>query len=382
MQKNLLCIYLWIMTTATETEQKENLAALIKPSLMDALMKSAPAVFPKADDLVEGFVLGQTQDTVFIDLSPVGTGIIYGQEYNRAKDIVRALKIGDKITVKVTEVENERGYISLSFKEAKQKLIWREAEDLQKNKLPLNLLVTDANKGGLVLEWNGIQGFLPTSQLKANHYPRVENGDKDKIEEELKKLIGEKIKVIIITSDQKETKLIFSEKSNDMDEIKEVVSKYKIGDIIEGGVTGIVDFGIFVKIADNLEGLTHISELDWSLVEKPSANFKVGETVKAQIISIVDGKISLSIKALKPDPWAEAKDKYHKGDIVKGVVIRFNKHGSLVSVEEGVAGLAHISGFKDETEMKKKLELGKSYNFQITNFEPKERRLTLVYLEQ
>lgn len=365
------------MTTA----QKEKSVAAAKQSVMESLIKSVSYVMPKTDDLVEGMVLGQEPSILFVDISPYGTGIIYGREFNRAKDIIKALKPGDKITVKISELENERGYISLSLKEAKQKLVWREAEEMQKNKMSLILPITDANKGGLVIEWNGIPGFLPTSQLKANHYPRVTDGNKDKIEEELKKLIGEKIKVIVIASDQKENKLIFSEKSNDIDEIKEVVSKYKVGDIMEGEITGVVDFGIFIKIADNLEGLAHISELDWSLVDNPAAKFKVGEKVKAQIININDGKISLSLKALKLDPWQEAKDKYHKGDIVKGVVIRFNKHGALVSIEEGVAGLTHISGFKTEIEMKKKLELGKSYNFQITTFEPKEHKLTLSYVE-
>ena len=307
-----------------------------------------------------------------MDISPIGTGIIYGREYNRAKDIIRALVPGDKITVKITELENERGYFSLSLKEAKQKMVWKEAEDLQKTKTPLTLSVIDANKGGLVLEWNGVQGFLPTSQLKSSHYPRVvQDGNKDKIEEELKKLKGEKLKVTIIASDQKENKLIFSEKNSDMEEIKDMVSKYKIGDIVEGDVTGIVDFGIFIKIDDNLEGLAHISELDWSLIEKPSAHFKAGEKVKAQIINIVDGKVSLSLKALKLDPWQEAKDKYHKGDIVKGVVIKFNRHGALASIEEGVSGLVHISGFKTEAEMKQKAGNGPLLQLPNHQLDPK-----------
>ena len=368
------------MTTATAQKEKTILPA-VHLGIMDILMKMAPLPVPKVDELIEGIVLGQERSVLFVDLSPVGTGIIYGREYNRAKDIIRALVPGDKITVKIAELENERGYFSLSLKEAKQKMVWKEAEDLQKTKTPLVLSVIDANKGGLVMEWNGVQGFLPTSQLKSSHYPRVQDGNKDKIEEELKKLKGEKLKVTIIASDQKENKLIFSEKNSDMEEIKDMISKYKIGDIVEGDVTGMVDFGIFIKIDDNLEGLAHISELDWSLIEKPANHFKVGEKVKAQIINIVDGKVSLSLKALKLDPWQEAKDKYHKGDIVKGVVIKFNRHGALASIEEGVSGLVHISGFKTEAEMKQKLEMGRSYNFQITNFEPKEHKLTLVYLE-
>lgn len=359
----------------TEETEKINI------NIMESLIKTIPINIPRCGELVDGFVLRQDGSMVYVDLSPFGTGVIYGREFNNAKDIIKSLRPGDKITAKIIELENELGLVSLSLKEAKQEIIWREAEELQKNKTPINVPIMGANKGGLILEWKGIQGFLPASQLKTEHYPRIQDGDKDKIEEKLKELIGQKIKSIIIAVNQKEKKLIFSEKGTEAEEIKELISKYKIGDIIEGEITGIVDFGVFAKIADNLEGLIHISELDWSLVENPADLFAVGDKVKAQIINIADdGKVSLSLKALKADPWKDIKDKYHKADIVTGVVIKFNKHGALVSIEEGVAGLAHISEFQSEEDMKNKLELGKSYPFQITLFEPNEHRLTLSYL--
>lgn len=346
----------------------------------DVLNKDSDSSIPMVNDLAEGSVIGQDGSMLFIDLSPFRTGVIYGREFNNAKEIIKSLKLNDKITAKVLEVENENGYVSLSLKEAKQEIVWREAEEIRKEKACLSIPIVGANKGGLILEWKGIQGFLPASHLKVEHYPRIQDGDKDKIEEELKKLIGEKIKVTVLSINQKENKLIFSEKSGENEEIKEIVSKYKIGDIVEGEVTGVVDFGIFVKIVDNLEGLVHISELDWALIENPADIFKVGQKVKTQIINIVDGKISLSIKILKPNPWDEIREKYNIGDIVKGVVIKFNKHGALVSIEEGIAGLAHISEFSSEKNMKEKIELGKTYPFQISLFEPKEHRLILKYL--
>lgn len=346
----------------------------------DILNKDSDNNIPMVNDLAEGSVIGQDGSMLFIDLSPFRTGVIYGREFNNAKEIIKSLKLNDKITAKVLEVENENGYVSLSLKEAKQEIVWREAEEIRKEKACLSIPIVGANKGGLILEWKGIQGFLPASHLKVEHYPRIQDGDKDKIEEELKKLIGEKIKVTVLSINQKENKLIFSEKSGENEEIKEIVSKYKIGDIVEGEVTGVVDFGIFVKIVDNLEGLVHISELDWALIENPADIFKVGQKVKTQIINIVDGKISLSIKILRPNPWDEIREKYNIGDIVKGVVIKFNKHGALVSIEEGIAGLAHISEFSSEKNMKEKIELGKTYPFQISLFEPKEHRLILKYL--
>ena len=271
--------------------------------------------------------------------------------------------------------------MELSLKEAKQALIWSDAEKAIRAKTVMDLEIKEANKGGLILDWQGIQGFLPASQLKADHYPKVEDSDKDKILKELKKLVGQKISVMIISTLPKEGKLIFSEKDNNPEEKKEILSKYNVGDDIECSVAGIVDFGIFLKLEEGLEGLVHISELDWGLVEDPRSMFKIGDKVRAKIIEIKDGKISLSLKALKENPWTEFKDKLKKGDIIKGVVIKYNKHGALVSIKEGVAGLVHNSTFGSEAKLREKLELGKTYNFQITLFEIKDHKMTLMYLE-
>lgn len=359
-------------------------ATLNKPEINNQLEKLLTGEFfspPKPDTLIEGKVIAQEKSALFVDMPYFGTGIIYGREFNNARDIIRNLKAGDTITAKIVELENENGYTELSLKEAKQEIIWREVEEAQKKNTTFNVLVKDANKGGLIIDWKGTQGFLPTSQLSAANYPRIADGDKDKILEELKKLVNTELVVTIIGSEQEENKIIMSEKKSEAEEIKEVVGKYKIGDIIEGEITGIVDFGIFMKLEDKLEGLAHISELDWSLVENPASLFSVGEKTKAQIIEIKNNKISLSIKVLKTNPWDGAKEKYKTGDVVKGVVIKFNKHGALVSIEEGVAGLVHISEFGTEEDLRKKLELGKSYTFQITLFEPKEQKLTLSFAE-
>ncbi len=336
---------------------------------------------PENGSLVEGPVILIEKSSVFVDLAPFGTGIIYGKEFINAKDIIKKINLGDIIKAKIVETENENGYTELSLKEARQALIWSEAEKAIKNKNVFSLEIKDANKGGLILEWQGIQGFLPASQLKAEHYPRVEDSDKDKILKELKKLVGEKISVIIISTLPKEGKLIFSEKDNNPEEKKEVLNKYNIGDEISCTIAGVVDFGIFLKLEDGLEGLVHISELDWGLVEDPRSMFKVGEEIKAKVIEIKDGKVSLSVKALKENPWKEFEGKLKKGDIIKGVVIKYNKHGALISIKEGVAGLVHNSTFGSETKLREKLELGKNYNFQITLFEPKDQKMTLMHLE-
>ncbi|MFA5934169.1 MAG: S1 RNA-binding domain-containing protein [Candidatus Paceibacterota bacterium] len=337
---------------------------------------------PENDMLVEGPVIDIKKSAVYIDLAPFGTGIIYGREFINAKDILKKVSLGDLIKAKIVDAENEEGYIELSLKEAKQALIWSDADKAIKAKTIIDIMVKEANKGGLILEWQGIQGFLPASQLKSEHYPRVEDSDKDKILKELKKLVGKKLAVIMISALPKEGKIIFSEKDNNPEERQEVISKYNVGDELECSVAGIVDFGVFLKIEEGLEGLVHISEIDWGLVEDPRSMFKVGDKVKAKIIEIKEGKISLSIKALKENPWKEYEGKLKKGDIIKGVVIKYNKHGALVSIKEGVAGLVHNSLFGSEEKLKEKLELGKNYNFQVTLFEPKDQRMTLTYLEK
>ncbi len=329
-------------------------------------------------DLVEGPVINIEKSAVYIDLT-TGTGIIYGKEYITARDIIKKINIGDVVAAKVVETDNKEGYIELSLKEARQALIWSEAETAIANKTTLELPIIEANKGGLIIQWQGISGFLPASQLKTEHYPRVADGDKDKILEELKKLVGTKISVSIISAIPKEGKLIFSEKTPENKEKEKIVGKYKVNDIIDGTVTGVVDFGVFVKLEDGLEGLVHISEIDWSLVEDPRALFKMGQKIKVKVIEIKEGKVSLSLKALKENPWVEASKKYKKDQEVEGVVIKFNKHGALASIEEGIAGLVHISEFGSEEKLRKTLALGNSYKFKITLFDVKEQKMALSF---
>ena len=334
---------------------------------------------PEPGEIMESPVIKVDKKSVFVDMAPFGIGIIYGREYMNARDLIKHMNVGDKITAKVVDTENEDGYIELSLKEARQSLVWADAEDLVKKKTILELAVKDANKGGLILDWQGISGFLPASQLSGDHYPRISDGDKDKILEELKKLIGEKLSVVMITAVPKEGKLIFSEKEHNQKEKEEIVAKYHLGMIVDGEITGVVDFGAFMKIEEGLEGLIHISEMDWGLVDDPRKLFKMGDKVKAQIIEIKENKVSLSVKVLKENPWKNAEKKYKKGDTVRGVVIKFNKYGALVSIEEGVAGLVHISEFGTEEKLRSALELGKTYPFVITLFEPKEQRMTLSF---
>ncbi|MCL9971936.1 MAG: S1 RNA-binding domain-containing protein [Candidatus Pacebacteria bacterium] len=349
------------------------------PTVMDTLMEGAVQP-PLVGDTVEGPVVALGSGRVYIDLKPFGTGIIYGKEYLSARDVLKKVAMGDTVSAKVVHTANKEGYIEVSLKEARQAMIWGDAEKAIAGGTVFDLMVKDANKGGLIIGWQGIQGFLPASQLKPEHYPRVTGGEKHLILDELKKLIGTTLQVSIITADPREGKLIFSERGSGTDAAKEAMTgEYAVGDVLSGTVTGIVDFGIFVKVREGLEGLVHISEIDWGLVEDPRLFAKVGQDIDVKVIDIKDGKISLSLKQLQEDPWVTASNKYKKDDMVSAAVIKYNKYGALASIEEGVAGLVHVSEFENELKLREALSLGKTYEFKITLFEPKEHRMTLSY---
>ena len=367
--------------TVDVAEATETVSDSTGTGVMSTLVDSIPAA-PQDGEIVSGVVSALGRAKVYIDVAPFGTGIIYGREYMNARDILRKVHPGDAIDAKVVTTNNEDGYIELSLKEARQALIWSDAEAAVKNATILSLEVKEANKGGLIIDWQGIQGFLPASQLSAENYPRVSDGDKDKILVALNELVGKHLSLVMITADPKEHKLIFSEKGlQEKEEKEEKVNKYDVGNVVSGEVTGAVDFGVFVKLEPGLEGLVHISELGWGLVEDTKALYKVGDEVSVKVIEVKDDKISLSIKQLKENPWVTASKKYEKGQLVDGVVIKYNKHGALASIEEGVAGLVHVSEFETEESLKTALSLGGVYKFKISLFEPNEQKMTLSFKE-
>jgi len=339
----------------------------------------------RVGEIIQGKIISTGKASVFLDLGSRGTGIIYGREFYEAKDKLKKLKIGETIFAKIIDLENEGGYIELSLTKAGKELAWEELSQRKEKDETIKVKILGANKGGLLAEVSGIPAFLPVSQLSSANYPKVEGGDSQMIFKELQKFVGKEMEVKIFDFDQREEKLILSEKAKETKKIKEALKNYKVGDIVEVETTGIVDFGVFVKFKtdktpEKLEGLIHISELDWQLIENPSEIVKVGEIVKAKIIDISDGKVSLSLKALKKDPWIDIEKKYKKGDIIKGEVKKFNPFGAFIQVSPKIQGLCHISEFGSQKKMEETLRIGKKYNFQILLIEPKEHRMTLNLL--
>jgi len=338
----------------------------------------------KVGEIVEGKVIGKGKSSIFLDLRTVGTGIIYGKEFAEAKNQLKNIKPGDVVFAKVVDLENEEGYVELSVSGASREITWTKLVQLKEKGEAMKVKILGANKGGLTAEIFGIPAFLPVSQLDSSHYPRVEKGDQAKILKELQKFIGKELEVKIFDLSPREGKLILSERAKETEKVKKLLENYKVGDVVEGEITGVTDFGAFIKFGlEGLEGLIHISELDWQLVEDPAEIVKTGEKVKAKIIDITGDKVSLSLKALKKDPWKSLEKKYKKGDQAKGRVTKFNPFGAFVQIlseKKGdlkIQGLCHISEFGTKAKMEKTLEVGKEYDFRILSLDPEEHRMSL-----
>ena len=370
----------------TQTSQMANNSKL--KSLMEDALKSDFSRLPKIGEVITGTVAGKESSCLYADLGIFGTGVVYGREFQAAADVIKNMKAGDEISAKVVDLENNNGYIELSLEEAGHELAW---DDLIKKKMSgeiLELSIKEVNKGGLISEINGVMAFMPVSQLSMKNYPRVEGGDKTKIFQELAKFVGQKMKVKVIDVGRSENKLIISEKEAQDNDLKKVLEHYKVGDLVEGTVSGVVNFGIFIKFispvaaeggVNELEGLVHISELDWQLIENPADIYKVRDKVTAKVISLDGDKISLSIKALKKDPWEDVEQKFAKGAAVKGLVAKLNPFGAFVRLSDDIQGLCHISEFGNEENMKGKIEAGKEYDFYIQSISAKDHRMSLGF---
>ena len=335
----------------------------------------------KTGDVVNGQVLSLGKNEVYLSIPGVGIGVVRGRELYDDKVYLQNMKAGDDIVASVIDPDNKDGMVEMSFRQAGHERVWQTLRAKMDSKEMIDTKILDANKGGLIIEVNGVTGFLPVSQLTTTHYPRVEEGDKGKILEALQSYIGQSFQVQIITADPKEEKLIVSEKAVVEPELEQKLVKLKVGDIIEGTITGVVDFGAFVKFNHDqtLEGLVHISELAWQRIEDPKNIVKVGDQVRAQIISIEDGRVSLSIKRLTPDPWQDAIKKYKVGDKVKGVVTKILPFGAFVELDTDIQGLVHIGelGEPAPKEVSEIIKIGDKKEFKIINIEPEEHRLGL-----
>lgn len=346
-----------------------------------SLLKKYFTKVPKVGDLVKGKVISVDNGAIRLDIDGLTTGVVRGPELFHESSEFSNIAPGDEVEATVVELENEQGEMELSFRIAGHQRVWNRMEQLAKDGMTIKARAIQANKGGLMMQVDAIMGFMPVSQLSPDNYPRVPGGDKNRILEHLKSLIGKEMPVKVIDVNQKDEKLIVSEKAVWEDDQKAVLDSYKIGDIVEGEVSALTSFGAFLKFGEGLEGLIHISEIAWQRIDHPKEVLRVGDTVKAQIIDLNKSKIYLSIKRLVDDPWKKVKDKYIVGQAVEGDVHKVEPFGLMVKLDDDIHGLAHISELSDspltDKQVREQFHIGERHTFEIMNIEPAEHRLGL-----
>ena len=347
-----------------------NLSISMEDLLEDQSIKSI-----NAEDVVEGTIIAKDRRELWLDLGPHGTGVVTGREVEHsAKD----MQVGDVVSASVLDPEDEGGYVILSLKKVAKEKGWNELEERFKNKEVFGIVPFDANKGGMLIEIDGVRGFLPVSQLSAENYPRVTGADKDEILHRLNTLVGRTLMVRILDIDRRESKLIVSEKEAQREFTQGKIAEFKVGDTIKGIATGVVDFGVFVNI-DGIEGLVHISEIAWDRVDNPSKYVKVGQEVEAVIIAIDQDKLSLSMKQLSEDPWQKEISGYKIGDEIDGKVTRITPFGAFVQISPIIEALVHISELSDDhvADPNKLVKTGETKKFRVIGIDPDQHKLSL-----
>lgn len=346
---------------------------------MDELLASNDVQQIKTGDVIEATVTSVKKHEVWVDLGANGLGVIMRREVGYGQK----LEEGKPVTVSVIDPEMDEGYALLSMRRAAKDRGWDELQRVFDAGETIEVIAYDANRGGLLVELEGIRGFLPVSQLSAGHYPRVSGADKDEILQKLNALTNKPLRVRILDISRKENKLIFSEKEALKDDMQARFSELKVGDAVKGVVTGVIDFGAFVNI-DGIEGLIHISEISWERVENPRQYLKVGDDVEAKIISIDKDRLSLSLKQMSEDPWLQEVKAFKKGDTVEGKVTRITPFGAFVQLSASVEALVHVSEMGDGDDAANPEEvfrLNEKKEFKVLDIDTDNRKIALSLKE-
>lgn len=345
---------------------------MAKALTMADLMGTATEQTVTTGSTINGKVLSVKKNEILIDMGPHGVGLVprreigFGKKYN----------VGDEVVASVIDPELPNGQALLSLRKAAKERGWDEIQKVVEEGRTLTVTPYEANRGGLLIEFEGVRGFMPVSQLSTEHYPRT--SDKDEILRRLRTMIGTELNAQIIDADQKGNKLIFSEKEAVKDGLADRLTNLKVGDIVEGTVTGVVDFGAFVNV-DGIEGLVHISEISWERVAQVSDKLKVGDKIKARIISIDKDRLSLSIKQTTPDPWLKEAEQFHVGDTVEGTITRITPFGAFVQISPAVEALVHISELGEGGNPEKVFIQNEKRQFVILEIDADSRKIRLGF---
>jgi small subunit ribosomal protein S1 len=316
---------------------------------------------------VEGAVVAILPEEIILDLGSKAEGILQKREFTPEQNA--NLKVGDKLLTFVMQPENEAGQVVLGLQKLvskgdKSSARWGKFEQAQKANQVLKGRGTEVNKGGLIVEIDGIRGFLPSSQVALSQAANLEE------------LIGKDIQVTVIEVDPSQNRLIFSQKTNLSSDTKAKLSKLSVGMEVEGTVAAVLPFGIFVSLETGVEGLVHVSEISWEKTEDPNILFKVGDKVKAKVLSVdqTTGRANLSIKQLTPDPFSELAEKFQPDDIVKAKVTKVSPQGVSLELTDGIEGFIPQAKLDaDQT-----YEVDKELSVMVDSVDKHRRRINLV----
>ena len=342
---------------------------------MDDLLATQDIQSIQFGDVIQGVVISAKKHEVWLDIGPHGIGVVPRRELGHGS----TPEVGEDLTASVIDPETEEGHALLSLRRAVKDRGWEEVQKIYDEGMTIEVSPYDANRGGLLVELEGVRGFLPVSQLSPNHYPRVSGSDKDEILQKLHGMVGKSLRLRVLDINRKDNKLIFSEKEAQKEDIAKRFAALKVSDVVKGVVTGVIDFGAFVNV-DGIEGLVHISEISWERIEDPRNHIKVGDQVDVKIIAVDKERLSLSIKQMSEDPWLNEVSDLKSGGKVTGSITRITPFGAFVQISPAVEALVRISdtGNKDaKVKPDDIFKLGESKEFKVVDVDREGRKVSL-----
>jgi len=299
--------------------------------------------------IVSGVVVRVTHGEIVVDVGAKCEGIVPERDLERLSEEERdEIHVGDEIYVAVINLEDANGNLILSVSRAQMARDWREARRLLKNQEIVEAKVTACNRGGVIVRFGRVRGFVPGSQLSAHHKVHQSAGSSG--DDRWVALVDQTLRLKVIEVDQQRNRLIFSERAA-MREVRESQREHLLeelteGDVRQGRVVNLVDFGAFVDLG-GLDGLVHLSELSWKRVSHPREVVEVGQEVEVYVLSVEQDRqrVGLSLKRLQPDPWASVEKRYQEGQLVEATITRLTKWGAFASIigDEAIEGLIHVS---------------------------------------
>jgi small subunit ribosomal protein S1 len=328
----------------------------------------------KKGDVVDGVVTRVNPKEITIDIGSKTEGVVIDRELENYKEMLMALKPGDKVVCQVIVAENDRGQSVLSLRRSIFEKRWVDLAEHQKKGEAVEVILKEPVRGGILVDFGGLRGYIPQSQLDSALSKQVD------------KITGRRVMAKVVEVDKDTNRLVFSQRSitegATLAKQKELLSALTVGESVQASITGVVPFGAFAKLTiekdgekHDIEGLVHISEIAWEKVEDPGQYLKVGDSVKVKIIGVDSetGKLTLSLKQLLPDPWEHVLDMFEKDTTVKGTVSRVSPYGIFVTLSPGVEGLIHISKVTQGSEPK----AGEEINCLIEEIQPDKRKISL-----